>query len=592
MKVLGLSFDYHDSAAAIVIDGKVVAAAEEERFSRIKHDRSFPRLAIDFCLQTAGINVKELDAIVFHEDTFLKFDRIIKSAMDAHPESLTFLSKTIQSWVVDGKFETKARIFDALGVPHEKIHYIQHHQSHSASAYFNSPFSEATVVTLDGVGEYETFSISEAKDNRIRKIRTESFPNSIGLFYSAFTAYLGFEVNEGEYKVMGMSAYGKPLYADKIRPLIKFNENGGFVLDQKYFNFSYPDELPFNQNLIDLLGEPRKPESSFIVDKDNDDEEQKLISTKSLHYANIASSVQLVTEEAICHLIEFAIKLTGIKNIAMAGGVALNSLANGRVQREITKDIYIHPAAGDGGNALGAAQYWSYMKLGVKKRYSLNDVYLGQSWTHEQIISDLTKEGIFNYKIYDSENKLTADVARYLANGEVVGWFQGRFEWGPRALGARSILADPTRADMQKIVNEKIKFREPFRPFAPAVLSGRAHEYFEIDEKISLTNPENFMLSVAKVRIEKRDLIPAVTHADGSARIQLVNSQTARKFSSLLSEFEKIRGVPILMNTSFNLRGEPMVASPVDALRTFSWSGMDTLVLENIVVRKENLLWI
>ena len=591
MKILGLSFDYHDSAAAIVLDGKVIAAAQEERFSRKKHDSSYPEQAISFCLEAARTKRKDIDVVVFYEKPLLKFARIINATLLNNPNSIEYLDRTFKSWLMDRKFEVKDRIIDDLRVPNEKIHFIEHHQAHAGSAFFCSPFDKSTIVTIDGVGEYETFTVSVGEAQKIEKLYSCNLPNSIGLFYSAFTAFLGFKVNGGEYKVMGMAGFGKPVYADLLRKLIDLKPDGLFEIKQDCFNFSYSENLPYNEKLVELLGEPRIPESSFDIGNPSAPFEPGSVQEMSRHYADIAASVQLVTEESISHLVKTAVKNTAIQDVSMAGGVALNSTANGRLQRELAGHLYVHPAAGDSGAAIGAALYYGHCLANVPRTGTLENVYLGKAYSDTDIEETLRREHITTYEKFYNNNDLINRVAEKLSEGAIVGWFQGRFEWGPRALGARSILADPTRADMQSIVNEKIKFREPFRPFAPAVLVERAKEYFDVPEPYSLACPEHFMSTISYVLKNKRSIIPAVTHVDGTARVQLVQKKTNPLFYDLINTFEKIKGVPVILNTSFNLRGEPIVNSPWDALKTFSFSGMDYVVLNKFIVKKEKITW-
>lgn len=586
MRILGLSFDYHDAAAAIVVDGKVIAAAEEERFSRKKHDAGFPERAIRFCLESAGLKSDDLDMVVHYENPFLKFDRIVKSAVDAMQPGLDYLNSTVRSWLAFGKLDVRQRIAEGLHIDPARVTLLDHHQSHAGAAYFCSGFDAATVITLDGVGEYETTSVSEARGNSIRKLYSTELPHSIGLFYSAFTAFLGFEVNEGEYKVMGMAGFGQPLFYDQIRQLVDLLPDGTFRMDESYFSFTCPRDYPFTSKLVDLLGAPREPESLFDIG-DLAAPPVNAAEERSRHYADIAASVQRVTEDIIFHVVLTATKKTGIPDVCMAGGVALNSLANGKLQKLLKGRLYVQPAAGDAGSALGAALGYYHAQVSSSGRHALADPYLGKRFSDDEIVEGLQRMRMTSYRRYDDESELLESVAEKLAQGAVIGWHQGRLEWGPRALGARSILADPTRAEMQRVVNEKIKFREPFRPFAPAVLAERALEFFDMPEPYGPNCPETFMLAVANVRKDKRAAIPAVTHVDGTARVQLVRRETNPRFHALLQAFARRTGVPVLMNTSFNLRGEPIVCSPWDAMKTFSWSDMDHLLVGNVLVWKE-----
>lgn len=592
MKILGVSFDYHDSSATLVIDGKVVAAAQEERFTRVKHDASLPKKSIDFCLEQAGIDAHELDAIVHFENPFLKFDRILDTGVTIYKKSskdaVDYLDRVTTSWLKAGKFEVAKRISDYLEVSDDIIHYVTHHESHTGAAFFPSPFDESTIITLDGAGEYETYTVSVGKNNQIKKCFSQCLPHSLGLFYSAFTAYLGFEVNEGEYKVMGMAGFGKPIFLEKIAPMIELHDDGGFTIDQTFFEFINPKKYPFNKKLEKLLGPAREPESTFNVGdpalKFSPNSEEGI----SRHYANIAASVQVVTENVIQHVVSCAIKRTGIKNVCVSGGVSLNSLANGKLQRALPINLYVHPCAGDAGSSLGAALFY-YHSVCKKPRAIKNnlDPYLGKEFDAEDCVDAIRNTGAHVVGSFNNDSELTASVAKLLADGAVIGWGQGQFEWGPRALGNRSILANPTLPEIQRIVNKKIKFREPFRPFAPAVIAEHAHEYFELAENNMPGCLEQYMLSVAFVRPEKRHLLPAITHIDGTARVQLVTRESNLLFYKLLRAFQSITGVPVLLNTSFNLRGEPMVSAPRDMVKTFSWSNMDYLVMDKFIIDRE-----
>ena len=589
--ILGLSFDFHDSAAALLKDGVVVAAGIEERFSREKHDSGFPRHAVKFCLKTAGISAADIDEVAYYEVPLLKFDRILWSHATAGQRNPGYLTRTVASWLRHRKFEVRDRIFEELGIAREKIFYVDHHLSHMSAAFLCSGFDAATIVTMDGVGEYETTSWGVGNGTSIRKLGSASLPNSIGLFYSAMTAFLGFEVNEGEYKVMGMAAFGEPKFYELLRPMFHLEESGGFSIDTKYFEFLTPKDLPYTDALIALLGQPRDPKQHFATLKEDlptgiAGAEGEAILLSSKRYADIAASVQKVTEEVIFHVVDSAVRATGIKEVCLAGGVALNSLANGRLIRERGYSLYIQPAAGDSGSAIGAA-LWRACQGKGKRSAPLTSAYLGSGCPHEQDIDQAIADSGFQTHGTFPVDQLPAEVARLLAEGNVIGWFQGNAEWGPRALGNRSILADPTRADMKKIVNERIKFREPFRPFAPAVMLEEVYKYFECPELRDRTSPEYFMLAVHHVIPQYRSVLPAITHADGTARLQVVDSNSNPTFYSLLREFKALRGVGVLMNTSYNLKGEPIVDTPADALRTFSYSGLDYVVLHNRIVSKD-----
>ena len=583
MYILGVSFDYHDSAAALICGEKVLAAAHEDRFSRVKGDSSFPKRAIDFCLQQAGIKSNELDFVVYYENPLKKFERIVKTSIRSLPKGAHYLKETVQDWIASGKFEPRERIHSYLKIDSSKVIYGNHHRSHAASAFFCSPFEEAAIVTLDGVGESETATINVGKANSIEKIGAVEFPHSLGLFYSAFTAYAGFQVNEGEYKLMGMAAFAEPSYLQKMRSFFRLCPDGRFRVDQRPFKFMTSDEMPFNPYLEQLFGCCRPPESTFDPRGGKTTESQE-----ARRHAGIAASVQKVTEEVVLHVVRQAMRRTGLKNVCLAGGVALNCVANSRIVSELGCQLYVHPDAGDAGAALGAALAYYYLDLKQQRKIApLNDPYLGLS-VDEKIVKKAFEVAFLKPdEHYEDEQKLVTDIAKRLAEGQVVGWMQGRAEWGPRALGNRSILANPTRTDMQKIVNEKIKYREPFRPFAPSVLKDRASEFFELGD-INDAGPEHFMLSVVKVRESAKAKIPAVTHIDGTARVHLVDKNTNPLFYSLIQQFGVITGIPVLLNTSFNLRGEPVVNSPEDAIKTFQWSNMDCLVIGRYLINSEN----
>ncbi len=586
MRILGLSFDYHDAAAAIVVDGKILAAADEERFSRVKHDSEFPKRAIEFCLSTAGIAASDIDAVVFYEDTLLKLDRIVYSHVRNAAQAPNYLHTAEALWSEKGKWDVEGRICRHLNIPAERIHRIGHHQSHSAAAFFCSPFTNAAIVTMDGVGEYDTTVVSLGNDRDITPLYKAGLPQSIGLIYSAFTAFLGFEVNEGEYKVMGMAGFGQPTYYDQVRAMVKLTDDGLFTIDQSYFLFECPIDRPYNDNLIAVFGPPRVPESVFRVPAPGTVLVPGSDEALSSHYADIACSLQRVVEDIICHIVSSAMKRTGLRDVCIAGGVGLNSLANAKAIRELGCRLYVQPAAGDGGSALGAALYHYHKTLGHPRGGPLLSPYLGRAYTSAEIEAELKRQNL-TARVFDSDAEMIEAVVELLEKGSVVGWMQGRFEWGPRALGSRSILANPARKDMQEVVNVKIKFREPFRPFAPSVLAERAHEFFEVETDLEPWRPEHFMLAVARVRPEARDKIPAVTHVDGTARVQLVRRDTNPLYYDLISAFGQRTGIPLVLNTSFNLRGEAMVDKPYDALHTFLWSEMDALVMGRHLVLKE-----
>ena len=591
MHILGISCYFHDASAALLCDGRLIAAAEEERFSRKKHDYEFPHNAIEFCLKTGGITARDLDHVVFFEKPFIKFERLLLSSMQTFPRSHKVFREAMVSWLGD-KLWIKHIIQKRLGVAASKIFFNEHHLSHAASTFFCSPFEEAAILTVDGVGEWATASLGVGKGPEIKLKKEIRFPHSLGLLYSAFTAFLGFEVNEGEYKVMGMAPFGKPRYVDKVQKLIRMNRDGSFELDMDYFSYHYSTENTYNQKFIDLFGSPRDPKANFFTSSSGYPSYfgEKPSSFESLtkeneHYADVAASIQVVTEEALLNLAKSAYRETGLKKLCMAGGVALNSVANGRILRETPfEELYIQPSAGDGGGAIGAALYAYHMILGKPRSFIMEHAYWGEEHGINETERFLTKEGVA-YRRIEDKKKLIELIVDRLQEGKVIGWSQGRFEWGPRALGNRSILADPRRADMKDIVNTKIKFREPFRPFAPSVLAEKAERFFALGEA-EKHYPARFMLYVVDVKQDKRDIIPAITHVDGTGRLQTVRRDTSPNYYKLIEAFGEATGVPLVLNTSFNLKGEPIVNTPKEAFHTFAQSGMDVLVMGQDIVEK------
>lgn len=595
MYILGLSFFYHDSAAALLQDGLLIAAAEEERFSRVKHDHGFPQLAIDFCLRYAGITANDLDYVVFYEKPLVKFERILMSTLGTFPKSWRAFGEAMVTWF-DEKLWIKSLIAERIGVSAEKILFTDHHTAHAASAFFASPFDEAAILTIDGVGEWTTATMGygkaawdgrqDGKQNQIVLTHEQRFPHSLGLLYSAFTAFLGFEVNEGEYKVMGMSPYGEPHYVDKVDKLFKVYEDGSFWVNMNYFSYHYSAENTYNHNFIKLFGQPRKHEAEFFTPKVNPAVDPNSPKAKeNQYYADIAASIQLVTEETMLKMVHAVKKQTGSKRLCMAGGVGLNSKANGRILEETGfDDLFIQPAAGDSGGALGAALYVYHVLLGKPRRFVQEHNFWGEAYGEEAIRFALQKRN-YLYKRIDDDEKIISQVVDDILAGKVVGWYQGRFEWGPRALGNRSIMADPRRADMKDIVNSKIKFREPFRPFAPVILEEETARYFPALPEPKRLYPPRFMLTVHAWDEHLGKQVPAVNHM-GTGRLQTIRREWNPRYYRLVELFGQATGVPILMNTSFNLRGEPIVATPEDALNTFNNSGIDTLLLENYLVRK------
>jgi carbamoyltransferase len=562
LKILGLSCFYHDAAACLLRDGILVAAAEEERFSRIKHDARLPVRAASYCLGSAGLEADDLDYVVFYEKPLLKFERIVAGYAGTYPRSRGAFVSAMQTWLGQ-KLWVRSHIRQALGYSGE-ILFGEHHVSHAASAFLPSPFEEAAVLTADGVGEWATTTLGRGRGIDLEVTHEIRYPHSLGLLYSAFTAYLGFEVNEGEYKVMGMAAYGRPTCVDKVRQLISLCEDGSFRLDMRYFGY-HRGLRSIDRAFVDLFGPPRRPGVEL---------EQR--------YADIAASIQLVTEEAMLALARRVRGQSESEHLCLAGGVALNVLANARILRESGfRRIWIQPAAGDSGGCVGAAMYLHHTVLGHGRRQAMQTAYLGPSYSNAEIHSLLEREGVAFTRL--EERAIAPTVARLLADNEVVGWFQGRMEFGPRALGARSILANPTDPAMKDTLNAKIKHREPFRPFAPSTLLEAAPTYFDFGSPAG--DPESpFMLLTARVRKDKSHLLPAITHVDGTARVQTVTRAQNPLYYSLIEEFGKLTGVPVLVNTSFNVRGEPIVCSPEEAFNTFAHTDMDYLILGDALV--------
>jgi carbamoyltransferase len=592
MRILGISCFYHDAAAVLIQDGELVAAAEEERFSRKKHDADFPRLAIRYCLQTAGITAGDLDYVVFYEKPFVKFERILTTSLQVVPKSWKVFGDAMTTWLLD-KLWVKNLIRQEMGVPSSRILFSEHHLSHAASAFLCSPFDEAAILTVDGVGEWATATMGRGKGTEITLLREVRFPHSVGLLYSAFTAFLGFEVNEGEYKVMGMAPYGRPRYIDKVHKLIQLDADGSFWLDMDYFCFHHSSTKTYNSKFTDLFGEPRDPSWHFFTDSSGypsyfepKPSNYGELAAKNQYYADIAASIQQVTEEIVLGMVRRLHQETGLDRICMAGGVALNSVANGRIIKETPiREVFIQPAAGDGGGALGAALYVYHCALGKPRQFLMRHAYWGQEFGQGEI-NDFARGCGMPYRTYTREEELLDAVVGELQAGHVVGWFQGRFEWGPRALGSRSIIADPRRHDMKEIVNIKIKFREPFRPFAPSVLAESAERFFDLPDA-PRHYPARFMLYVVDVKDGQADVLPAITHVDGTARLQTVHQKESPLYYELIDRFGQATGVPVILNTSFNLKGEPIVTTPANAFSTFSRSGMDSLVLGNCLIRKE-----
>ena len=594
--ILGISAFYHDSAAALIIDGKIISAAQEERFSRIKHDARYPYNAVQFVLNHSNLKLSEIDHIVFFEKPFLKFERLLETYLAFAPKGFASFSMSMPIWLREKLFQ-KNFLFDKLK-QHDnkfndinKINFSEHHYSHAASAFYPSPFKEAVILTLDGVGEWATTTLAIGKENKLEMIKEIHFPHSIGLLYSAFTYYIGFKVNSGEYKVMGLAPYGQPKYKDLImKELIDLKDDGSFRLNMKYFNYATGLTMT-NDKFSKLFGEKvRDPKKDLLTQ----------------FHMDIASSIQKVIEEIVLKLVLSIYKETRIKNLCMAGGVALNCVSNGKILKQnIFENIWLQPAAGDAGGSLGAALAFWYQELGNKREVpssgdDMKGSFLGPSFKDDEVENVLKSLGA-KYEKFDEE-KLTNKIAEELKNQKVIGWFQGRMEFGPRALGARSILADPRSDKMQKELNLKVKFRESFRPFAPSILRENLNEWFDINSdspymllvaevkkklQIPIDEKHKKLFGIDKLNL-KRSSIPAVTHVDYSSRIQTVHKETNPKYYKLLEKFKEITGCPLLVNTSFNVRGEPIVCSVVDAFKCFMGTNIDILVCENFVLYKEN----
>ena len=592
MHILGISCYFHDAAAALLRDGVLLAAAEEERFSRVKHDFGFPARAIRFCLEQGGVCASEVDYVAFFEKPFVKLERILQTALATAPRSATVFRSAMTAWLLD-KLWVKNRITKTLGIPPDRVLFCEHHQSHAASAFFCSPFEQSAVLTVDGVGEWTTTALGRGSGNQVHLTHEIRFPHSLGLLYSAFTAFLGFEVNEGEYKVMGMAPYGRPRYLDEVWRLVRLSPDGSFALNLDYFSFHHSATRAYSDRFLDLFGPPRRPEVPFFTAQTEFPSyygarptDYDAIAEENQRYADIAASIQAVTEEILLAMARSACERAGSKKLCLAGGVALNSVANGRILRETgIEDLFVQPAAGDGGAALGAALYAWHAILGQPRHFVMEHAYWGQT-AGQDAIRQTVAESRLPFEECEEESELIDRTVDLLSRGKVVGWTQGAFEFGPRALGNRSILADPRAQSMKDTVNVKIKFREPYRPFAPSVPVERAAEYFELADPARHL-PGRFMLLVAPVKDSARSRIPAVTHVDGSARLQTVPAATNPRYHRLIERFGEATGVPVLLNTSFNLRGEPIVNTPAEAMSTFRRSGMDALVLDRTIVRKE-----
>ncbi|MGE0859318.1 MAG: carbamoyltransferase [Gammaproteobacteria bacterium] len=594
MKILGISAYYHDAAACLVIDGEIVAAAQEERFTRQKHDANFPVNAITYCLGQPGIAPDDIDHVVFYDKPFLKFERLVETYLAYAPKGFKSFATSLPIWLKDKLFQ-KTVITDALkqlwgkdGKWEEKLLFSEHHLSHAASAFFPSPFDRAAILTMDGVGEWTTTSLAVGKGNELAVHKEIHFPHSVGLLYSAMTYYTGFKVNSGEYKVMGLAPYGDPKYAKTIKDhLIDLKDDGSFALDMQYFD--YCTGLTMTNEKFDALfgGPPRKQES-----------------TLTQREMDLAASVQVVVEEIVLKLAKGVAKTTGEKNLCLAGGVALNCVANGKLLREgIFDRMWIQPAAGDAGGALGAALGAYHIMLNRPRKLTsgidaMKGAYLGPEFSQQEIVERLTRCGAV-FEIL-TEDEVIEQTAQALANGKAAGWMSGRMEFGPRALGGRSIIADPRSPTMQKLLNLKVKYRESFRPFAPSVLREDVRHWFEMDDdspymllvadvvkerRRNMTVEEQALFGIDKLNVPRSE-IPAVTHVDYSARVQTVHKETNPRYYALIERFKAITGCPVIVNTSFNVRGEPIVCTPEDAFRCFMGTELDVLVVGNALLSK------
>ncbi len=595
MYILGISAFYHDSAACLIKNSEIIAAAQEERFSRKKHDYRFPNDAIKFCLNFAKIDAEAIDHVVFYEKPFMKFERLLETYLAFAPKGFASFAKAMPIWIKDKLFQKSVLVKElkaTLGSKvnwNERLMFSEHHLSHAASAFYPSPFESAAVLTLDGVGEWTTTSFAIGKGKDLKIVKEIHFPHSIGLLYSAFTYYIGFKVNSGEYKVMGLAPYGKPIYADLIKEkLITIYDDGSFQLDMSYFNYATGLTMT-NKKFESLFGGPPRKSETKLTQREMD----------------LAASIQKVTEDVVVKLAKGIAKESGERNLCLAGGVALNCVANGILLREkIFDKIWIQPAAGDAGGALGAALSVWYLHYNNERKTSLKNEhmkgsYLGPEFTDAEIEAELKVCGAVYTKF--SEKELIEQVAVRLSDEKAIGWMQGRMEFGPRALGARSIIADPRSPNMQKQLNLKVKYRESFRPFAPSVLSEEVHEWFEHecdspymllvsklkeDKRLMMTTEENSLFGIDKLNIPRSN-VPAITHIDYSARIQTVHADTNPFYHAVILKFKEKTGCPIIVNTSFNVRGEPIVCSPTDAFRCFMGTELDVLAIGNFLLLKE-----
>lgn len=565
MKILGISCYYHDAAAALLIDGQVVAAAEEERFTRRKHDSRFPVNAANYCLEAAGVRVDDVDAVAFYDKELLKLERALSVASEYPDGSEGIVDRHVRHYVNQGA-DLPGTLKASIGYE-GPVYYSEHHLSHAAAAYDGSGFENAAILTVDGVGEWATTGLYHGHGNTIEQLKEIRYPQSLGMFYATLTAFLGFEVNEGEYKVMGLASYGDPApYRDQVKNLVEMSDDGSFRLNLDYFAYMYDEQAMFSPAMVDLLGEPRVPGAAVTE-----------------RHMNIAAAMQELTEEAVINLARAAQAETGAPNLCLCGGVAHNVVANTKIaQAGIFQDIFVQPASGDSGSAIGAA-YMVHRQLtgerpGPASSGKVYDTCLGPSYGNDEIRVELERRGL-DYEELE-EDELCAESAKLLSEDFVLGWFQGRMEFGPRALGCRSILGNPANPDMKDILNARVKFREEFRPFAPAVVEERASEFFEWDR------PSRYMLFTPDVRDEFRDRLPSITHADGTARVQTVTPELNPRFHKLITRLGEHTEIPVVINTSFNIKGEPIVCTPADAVNCFLGTDIDYLVIGNFIASK------
>jgi len=572
MNILGISCYYHDSSAALLKDGKIVAAAQEERFTRKKHDTSFPINAVEYCLKSQYLNIEDIDYIAFYEKPLLKFERLLYQHLQYFPKSYKVFLSNMPSW-----FNEKLRVLKTIRkkIKYKKnVLFVEHHMAHAAGSFFPSPFKESAIITIDGVGEWTTTSYGFGKGNEINLLKQINFPHSLGLLYSTITAYLGFSVNNSEYKVMGLSPYGDTnrktnAYYKKLKNVIEIKEDGSYKLNMDYFTYSYKNRMPSKKLCLLLDGPVRNPNEAITQ-----------------RHKDVAAALQLIYEDALFKIANYVYQKTKCDNLVIAGGCALNSVANGKILRETSfKKIWCQPDPGDGGTSIGAAIFVYNALLNKKREYVLDNPYLGPKYSDVEIKKFLNENSI-KFSEFKNEKEITKYVSKLIFEDNVVGWFQGGMEWGPRALGSRSILSNPTNPKMQEILNLKVKHREKFRPFAPVVCEDDALKYFDCDTPIP--RPTDFMLMVYPIKKEWHKKIPAVTHVDGSGRLQTIRRNDNPLYYDLIKEFGKLSKIPILINTSFNIRGEPIVCSPKDAYRCMVGTGIDYLVMGKFLIKRND----